>query len=90
MTSLYQKLLDMSNLVFLGWIFLVYLALNALFALLYYVNGIEYLSGAVANGGLEDFMKCYYFSVQTFYHRGIWSHSSKKVDLQMRLPLLKH
>jgi inward rectifier potassium channel len=66
MTSMYQKLLSMTNLVFLGWIFVVYLSLNFFFALLYYVNGIENLIGVQAVGGFDDFLKCFYFSVQTF------------------------
>jgi inward rectifier potassium channel len=43
----------------------VFLLLNGVFASLYFSHGIEHLSGKPA-GSWEDFMHCYYFSIQTF------------------------
>ncbi len=43
----------------------VFLVINGIFALLYYIHGIDKLNGKVL-GNWEDFMHCYYFSIQTF------------------------
>lgn len=64
--DLYQGLITISNFRFVVNVTLVYFLLNALFALLYLLNGVEYLSGGVAIDGWDAFFKCFYFSVQTF------------------------
>lgn len=64
--DLYQGLITISNFRFVVNVTLVYFLLNALFALLYWLNGVEYLSGDVAIDVWDAFFKCFYFSVQTF------------------------
>lgn len=45
---------------------LLYFISNGIFALFYFLNGVEHLSGGIADHPLDAFFKCFYFSVQTF------------------------
>jgi len=54
-----------------GWKFLLiilgfYIAVNLIFAGIYYLNGVEHLYGMSASSELENFAEAFFFSTQTF------------------------
>lgn len=61
----YKYLLDKSWINFFGVLFLFYIILNLFFTLLYWICGLENITGIDPSKGSE-FMQAYYFSVQTF------------------------
>jgi inward rectifier potassium channel len=65
--SWYHTLLNMPGWKFMGIIIAFYAIINLIFAILYYVIGVEYLEG-IGNAGSEwlKFGKAYFFSAQTF------------------------
>jgi inward rectifier potassium channel len=66
-TSWYHTMLKMPGWKFLGLLLAFYGAVNFVFAVLYYLIGIEYLNGIDATGSeLLKFGKAYFFSAQTF------------------------
>ncbi|WNJ17793.1 ion channel [Pontibacter sp. G13] len=65
--NLYQYLITISWWGFAGWVFVSYLILNAIFALIYMTLGLEYLSSPpLQRGFVEEFLHAFYFSAQTF------------------------
>jgi len=65
--SWYHTMLKMSGWKFLGVLLAFYAAVNFVFAVLYYLIGIEFLSGIDTTGSeLLKFGKAYFFSAQTF------------------------
>lgn len=64
--DLYQHLVTMSWPKFFLLVVCTYFVLNFLFAAIYYLIGIEYLSGLQGKGFVEEFLGCFYFSTQTF------------------------
>lgn len=63
----YQVLVEMSWWWFFALITVIYVVVNAFFALIYLIIGLEYLSGAQPAGSLlGDFFVAFFFSVQTF------------------------
>ena len=62
----FEHLVNLPLSLFVLELLAVFLLLNALFATFYFGHGIEHLSGKPSAGGWEDFLHCYYFSVQTF------------------------
>ncbi|KLT70826.1 ion channel [Flavobacterium sp. ABG] len=65
--SWYHTMIDMPNWRFLSILFSFYIAINFVFAVLYYAIGIEHLDGITTSGGLLDqFGQAYFFSAQTF------------------------
>ena len=66
-TSWYHTLIEMPKLKFFAIIVGFYIIINFIFACLYYLVGLEFLSGIDPNGTpLEQFGKAYFFSAQTF------------------------
>ncbi len=63
--NIYFMLVTMHWWGFIGLIFLIFVALNSVFAGLYYLIGIEHLSGATPGPPLHNFMQAYFFSSQT-------------------------
>jgi inward rectifier potassium channel len=61
----FQYLIGLSWPSFVGFVILSYLLVNAVFALLYLIAGIEYLQGAQAGTLGEAFLSAFFFSVQT-------------------------
>jgi inward rectifier potassium channel len=65
--SWYHTMLNMPGWKFLGILLAFYVAVNFVFAILYYAIGVEYLSGIEAGGSQWlRFGKAYFFSAQTF------------------------
>ena len=64
--SWYHILLEMPRWKFLLTILLFYLFVNLLFAFIYFLLGIDKLSGIVAHSPLGDFGEEFFFSCQTF------------------------
>ena len=71
---LYQSVVSMSWWRFALLTLGVYMVVNSLFALLYLINGIEYLSGWESDG-LTPFWSAFFFSVQTLTTVGYGSVS---------------
>lgn len=64
--SWYHTLIQMPRWKFLTFIFLWFLAVNLIFASIYYMIGVEHLGGMEANTTMEKFIEAYFFSAQTF------------------------
>jgi inward rectifier potassium channel len=62
----YLHLINSSWPAFLSVVFLGYLIVNALFALAYFLIGVEQLQGAEAPTAFGRFMNAFFFSAQTF------------------------
>ena len=63
----YQSLVEMPWLKFLSLVTLFYFCINAFFALIFVLIGVENLSGVSSNGRfVHDFALAFFFSVQTF------------------------
>ncbi|THH39895.1 ion channel [Neolewinella litorea] len=63
----YQNLVEMSWPRFIGVTLSMYVLCNLIFALGFYLIGTEQLNGAsVGQSELENFLQCFYFSIQTF------------------------
>lgn len=71
---LYQRIVSMSWLNFGGLVLLFYMVMNAFFACLYLLVGVENLSGS-ADDGLAPFWTAFFFSVQTITTVGYGSIS---------------
>ena len=73
----YQYLISIPWWLFTIWVFVAYLFVNALFAFLYIIGGIEGLSGSPGSGApiIEQFAHGFYFSIQTFTTVGYGSIS---------------
>ncbi|HET9056932.1 MAG TPA: ion channel [Chitinophagaceae bacterium] len=65
-TSWFHTMLLMPWWKFLATIFLFFVSINFLFALIYFGIGTEYLGGITSNNTLEKFAQTFFFSVQTF------------------------
>jgi inward rectifier potassium channel len=65
--SWYHTMIDLPRWKFMSILFLFYIGINFVFALLYYGIGIEYLDGIAASGSnWTKFGQAYFFSAQTF------------------------
>jgi hypothetical protein len=64
--SWYHMMLAMSRTKFLILIFFIYILINFIFAGIYYIIGIEHLSGVNSGSALKNFSEVFFFSTQTF------------------------
>jgi hypothetical protein len=65
--SWYHTMIEMPNWKFMSILFLFYIIINFIFAVIYYAIGIEHLDGINASGNfLTQFGQAYFFSAQTF------------------------
>lgn len=64
--SWYHTMLELSRKKFLAIIFIAYLSINLLFAIIYLLIGLENINGMIANTPMEKFGEAYFFSAQTF------------------------
>src|SRR5690606_28939316 len=62
----YQSLIKISWWRFLSYVFLLYLVINGLFAMIYLLLGKGNLDGDATLQGLDAFYHAFYFSCQTF------------------------
>lgn len=62
----YQTLIKISWNKFLCLILVFILSLNLFFTLIYFLIGIDQISGLNGLDGLSEFLQVYYFSFQTF------------------------
>ena len=64
--SWYHTMLGMRMSHFLLLLFLIYIGINMAFAGVYYLIGIDHLSGVQKGSGLKNFTEVFFFSAQTF------------------------
>lgn len=65
--SWYHTMIEMPNWKFMLILFSFYIAINFIFAIVYYAIGIQHLDGITASGNfLTQFGQAYFFSAQTF------------------------
>ncbi|OXA71188.1 Inward rectifier potassium channel Irk [Flavobacterium aquidurense] len=65
--SWYHTMIDMPNWKFMSILFAFYIAMNFIFAVVYYAIGIEHLDGIEqSQSALTQFGQAYFFSAQTF------------------------
>ncbi|MBF4485499.1 ion channel [Flavobacterium sp. CSZ] len=65
--SWYHTMIDMPNWKFMSILFIFYIVLNFIFAVIYYAIGIEHLDGIEQSQSvLTQFGQAYFFSAQTF------------------------
>jgi hypothetical protein len=64
--SWYHTMISMPRWKFLACIFVFFLGINLVFAIIYFYVGVEHLSGMSAGTKSEEFIEAYFFSAQTF------------------------
>ncbi|KQT24354.1 Inward rectifier potassium channel Irk [Chryseobacterium sp. Leaf405] len=64
--SWYHTMLDLSTVRFLSYLVIAYILVNLLFAFIYYVIGVEHLTGIDKSDPLNEFIDVFFFSSQTF------------------------
>ncbi len=64
--SIYQKLLEMSWWKFIALTIFNFVLINCFFALLFLLNGREYIAGTEQGSFSDHFMQAFFLSVQTF------------------------
>ena len=69
----YQSLIKMNTRQFIGFVILVYISINLLFAFAYYMAGVEHLNVTSKLITVDGFGKAFYFSMQTFTTVGFGS-----------------
>ena len=73
--SWYHVMLGWSTLKFVFFLAVAYIAINVIFALLYFVIGIDQLTGIEKSTMLQEFTDVFFFSAQTFTTVGYGSIS---------------
>lgn len=64
--SWYHTMLELSTFTFLSYLVIAYIAVNLLFALIYYLIGVEHLTGIDKSTPGNEFIDVFFFSSQTF------------------------
>lgn len=64
--SFFHSMLAMSGWHFFFVVLLFYVMINLLFAIVYYLVGVEHLGGLIAHNETEKFTEAFFFSAQTF------------------------
>lgn len=64
--SWYHTMLNLSSVRFLSYLVIAYILVNLLFALIYYVIGVEHLTGIDKSDPINEFIDVFFFSSQTF------------------------
>jgi inward rectifier potassium channel len=72
--SVYEHLINVSWARFFVLTLACFVAINVIFALLYSIHGIESLNGKAVSP-IQDFLNCFYFSIQTFTSVGYGFHN---------------
>ena len=63
--DMYHWLLSITWTKFIALVFISYVGVNTLFALIYFLIGADKFGGMVAGGGTENFSQLFFFSAQT-------------------------
>ncbi len=64
--SWYHTMLNLPSFRFISYLILGYVAINLVFALIYYLIGVEHLTGIDQSTPLNEFIDVFFFSSQTF------------------------
>ncbi len=64
--SWYHTMLSMPRMKFLLLLFSIYILINLAFAFIYYLIGVEHLSGVRPGSSVRSFTEVFFFSTQTF------------------------
>ncbi|MFN4364520.1 ion channel [Chryseobacterium hispalense] len=64
--SWYHTMLELSTFNFLSYLVIAYVLVNLLFALIYYLIGVEHLTGIDKSDPVNEFIDVFFFSSQTF------------------------
>lgn len=64
--SWYHTMLDLSTFNFLSYLVVAYILVNLFFALIYYLIGVEHLTGIDKSNPVNEFIDVFFFSSQTF------------------------
>ncbi len=64
--SWYHTMLDLSTFQFLSYLVIAYILVNVFFALIYYLIGVEHLTGIDKSDPINEFIDVFFFSSQTF------------------------
>jgi inward rectifier potassium channel len=86
--NFYHYLVTIPWTKFILIVFAGYLVLNAIFGLIFYLIGIEHLSGVIADNEIEKYFEAFFFSAQSFttvgYGRispvGFWASSIAAIE----------
>ncbi|MEP6595382.1 MAG: hypothetical protein ABJA71_05520 [Ginsengibacter sp.] len=72
--SLYHTLLNLSAWEFFLIIFIFFIAINLLFAVVYFWIGVNHLGGMVSNSATEKFAEAFFFQLPDFYNSWVWKN----------------
>jgi inward rectifier potassium channel len=64
--SWYHTMLNLSSFRFITYLVMMYILINLVFACIYYLIGVEHLTGIDKNNPLDEFIDVFFFSSQTF------------------------
>ncbi|GAB0154931.1 ion channel [Chryseobacterium sp. Alg-005] len=64
--SWYHTMLNLSSFRFLSYLVIAYIVINLAFAFIYYLIGVEHLTGIDKSDPLSEFIDVFFFSSQTF------------------------
>lgn len=64
--SWYHTMLNLSSFQFLSYLVVMYIFINFIFATIYYLIGVEHLTGIDKSNPLNEFIDVFFFSSQTF------------------------
>lgn len=64
--SWYHTMLNLSSFRFITYLVMMYILINLVFACIYYLIGVEHLTGIDKSNPLDEFIDVFFFSSQTF------------------------
>ncbi|MDF2832993.1 ion channel [Chryseobacterium indoltheticum] len=64
--SWYHTMLNLSSFRFITYLVVMYILINLVFAFIYYLIGVEHLTGIDKSNPLDEFIDVFFFSSQTF------------------------
>lgn len=64
--SWYHTMLNLSSFRFITYLVMMYILINLVFACIYYLIGVEHLTGIYKSNPLDEFIDVFFFSSQTF------------------------
>ncbi|MDH6251726.1 inward rectifier potassium channel [Chryseobacterium sp. H1D6B] len=64
--SWYHTMLNLSSFRFISYLVIGYILINLVFAVIYYLIGVEHLTGIDKSNPLDEFIDVFFFSSQTF------------------------